>query len=101
MRGWRTSSSQRCASSAPWRSWGRWGSCLPALIAILPWLTLLAALGLLLTMIGAALTHLRRAGYGGIAVSCGPAHPGRLRDLWAVLRPAGLISRFVRSLRDD
>src|SRR5215211_2032669 len=29
----------------------------------------LAALGLVLTMIGAALTHLRRAEYGGIAVN--------------------------------
>ena len=42
---------------------------LPALTGILPWLTLLAALGLGLTMIGAAVTHLRRAGYGGIAVN--------------------------------
>ena len=41
----------------------------PALTGILPWLTPLAALGLVLTMIGAALTHLRRAEYGGIAVN--------------------------------
>jgi DoxX-like family len=33
---------------------------LPALTGILPWLTPLAALGLVLTMLGAARTHLRR-----------------------------------------
>lgn len=42
---------------------------LPELTGILPWLTPLAALGLVLTMIGAALTHLRRAEYGGPAVN--------------------------------
>ena len=40
---------------------GAIGIVLPALTGILPWLTPLAALGLVLTMIGAALTHLRRA----------------------------------------
>jgi uncharacterized membrane protein YphA (DoxX/SURF4 family) len=35
----------------------------------LPWLTPLAALGLVLTMVGAALTHLGRAEYGPIAVT--------------------------------
>ncbi len=48
---------------------GAIGIVLPALTGILPWLTPMAALGLVLTMIGAALTHLRRAEYGGIAVS--------------------------------
>ena len=48
---------------------GAIGIVLPALTGILPWLTPLAALGLVLTMIGAALTHLRRAEYGGIAVT--------------------------------
>ena len=48
---------------------GAIGTVLPALTGILPWLTPLAALGLVLTMIGAALTHLRRAEYDGIAVA--------------------------------
>jgi len=48
---------------------GAIGIVLPALSGIVPWLTPLAALGLVLTMIGAALTHLRRAEYGGIAVT--------------------------------
>jgi uncharacterized membrane protein YphA (DoxX/SURF4 family) len=48
---------------------GAIGVVLPALTGILPWLTPLAALGLVLTMIGAALTHLRRAEFGGIAVN--------------------------------
>src|SRR5215213_600751 len=48
---------------------GAIGVVLPALTGILPWLTPLAALGLVLLMLGAALTHLRRAEYGGIAVN--------------------------------
>ena len=48
---------------------GAIGIVLPALTGILPWLTPLAALGLVLTMIGAALTHLRRAEYANIAVN--------------------------------
>ena len=48
---------------------GAIGVVLPALTGILPWLTPLAALGLVLTMIGAALTHLRRTEYGGIVVN--------------------------------
>jgi len=36
---------------------------LPALTGILPWLTPLAAVGLALLMVGAILTHLRRAEY--------------------------------------
>ena len=48
---------------------GAIGIVLPALSGILPSLTPLAALGLVLTMIGAALTHLRRAEYATIAVT--------------------------------
>ena len=48
---------------------GAIGIVLPSLTGIVPSLTPLAALGLVLTMIGAALTHLRRAEYGGIAVN--------------------------------
>ena len=48
---------------------GAIGVVLPALTGILSWLTPLAALGLALTMVGAALTHLRRKEYGNIAVN--------------------------------
>ena len=48
---------------------GAIGVVLPALTGILPWLTPLAALGLMLLMVGAALTHLRRKEYGNIAVN--------------------------------
>jgi uncharacterized membrane protein YphA (DoxX/SURF4 family) len=48
---------------------GAIGVVLPALTGIVPWLTPLAAVGLVLTMIGAALTHLRRAEYGPVAVT--------------------------------
>ena len=48
---------------------GAIGIVLPSLTGIVPSLTPLAALGLVLTMIGAALTHLRRAEYGAIAVN--------------------------------
>jgi uncharacterized membrane protein YphA (DoxX/SURF4 family) len=48
---------------------GAIGIVVPALTGIVPSLTPLAALGLVLTMIGAALTHLRRAEYGAIAVN--------------------------------
>jgi uncharacterized membrane protein YphA (DoxX/SURF4 family) len=48
---------------------GAIGIVLPALTGIVPWLTPLAALGLVLTMMGAALTHLRCAEYGAIAVN--------------------------------
>ena len=47
---------------------GAIGIVLPALTGIVPWLTPLAALGLVLTMIGAALTHLRRSEYSVITV---------------------------------
>jgi uncharacterized membrane protein YphA (DoxX/SURF4 family) len=39
---------------------GAIGLVLPALTGILPWLTPLAAVGLVLTMVGAAITHVRR-----------------------------------------
>jgi uncharacterized membrane protein YphA (DoxX/SURF4 family) len=42
---------------------GAVGLVLPALTGILPWLTPLAAFGLALLMVGAILTHLRRAEY--------------------------------------
>ena len=48
---------------------GAIGVVLPALTGIAPWLTPLAALGLVLLMIGAALTHLRRTEYGNIAMN--------------------------------
>src|SRR5919106_3375077 len=48
---------------------GAIGIVLPALTGIVPWLTPLAALGLVLLMIGAALTHLRRTEYGNIAMN--------------------------------
>lgn len=48
---------------------GAAGLILPALTGILPWLTPLAAVGLVLTMIGAALTHLRRQEYSKIAMN--------------------------------
>jgi uncharacterized membrane protein YphA (DoxX/SURF4 family) len=46
---------------------GAIGLILPVATGILPWLTPLAAMGLVLTMIGAALTHLRHSDYGMIA----------------------------------
>lgn len=48
---------------------GAIGIVLPALIGILPWLTPLAAVGFALTMIGAAITHLRRSEYPNIIVN--------------------------------
>jgi uncharacterized membrane protein YphA (DoxX/SURF4 family) len=47
---------------------GAIGIVVPALTGIVPSLTPLAALGLVLTMIGAALTHLRRSEYSVITV---------------------------------
>jgi uncharacterized membrane protein YphA (DoxX/SURF4 family) len=48
---------------------GAIGVVVPALTGVLPWLTPLAALGLVLLMLGAALTHLRRTEYGYIAMN--------------------------------
>ena len=42
---------------------GAFGIVLPALTGTLPWLTPLAAVGLVLTMAGAMLTHIRRGEY--------------------------------------
>jgi uncharacterized membrane protein YphA (DoxX/SURF4 family) len=47
---------------------GAVGLVLPALTGVLPWLTPLAAAGLALTMIGAALTHLGRREYEPVPV---------------------------------
>jgi uncharacterized membrane protein YphA (DoxX/SURF4 family) len=47
---------------------GALGLILPALTKILPWLTWLAAVGLVLTMIGAIIAHLRRAEYPKMAM---------------------------------
>ncbi len=48
---------------------GAVGVILPALTGILPWLTPLAAAGLILTMIGAMTTHLRRSEASHIPVN--------------------------------
>ena len=48
---------------------GAIGVVVPALTGIVPWLTPLAALGLVLLMVGAALTHLRRREYSNIAIN--------------------------------
>jgi uncharacterized membrane protein YphA (DoxX/SURF4 family) len=48
---------------------GGLGLIVPAATGILPWLTPLAATGLVLTMIGAALTHARRGEYPMIGVN--------------------------------
>ena len=48
---------------------GAIGVVLPALTGIVPWLTPLAALGLVLLMLGAVLTHLRRTEYGYITMN--------------------------------
>lgn len=48
---------------------GAFGLLLPMLTGILPWLTPLAAVGLALTMIGAAFTHLRRKEYPGAVIN--------------------------------
>jgi uncharacterized membrane protein YphA (DoxX/SURF4 family) len=45
---------------------GALGVILPALTGILPWLTPLAAMGLVLTMIGAIVTHIQLAEYSKI-----------------------------------
>jgi uncharacterized membrane protein YphA (DoxX/SURF4 family) len=47
---------------------GAVGLVLPALTGVLPWLTPLAALGLVLLMVGAILTHLRRSESSAITV---------------------------------
>jgi hypothetical protein len=48
---------------------GAAGLILPAATGIAPWLTPLAGLGLVLTMVGAALTHARRGEYSNIGTN--------------------------------
>src|SRR5205085_5673507 len=48
---------------------GAIGLILPAVTGILPWLTPVAAIGLALTMIGAMITHGRRAEYSQIGIN--------------------------------
>ena len=48
---------------------GAIGIVLPALIGIFPWLTSLAAAGLLITMVGAIITHARRSEYSMIIIN--------------------------------
>ncbi len=48
---------------------GAIGVVLPAATGILPWLTPLAAVGLVLTMIGAAITHARMGDFPGMGPS--------------------------------
>src|SRR5436305_2582204 len=48
---------------------GAIGLILPAVTGILPWLTPVAAIGLALTMIGAMITHGRRAEYSQIGMN--------------------------------
>jgi uncharacterized membrane protein YphA (DoxX/SURF4 family) len=48
---------------------GAIGLILPAVTGILPWLTPLAATGLVLTMIGAMITHGRRGEYSRIGIN--------------------------------
>jgi uncharacterized membrane protein YphA (DoxX/SURF4 family) len=48
---------------------GAIGLILPAVTGILPWLTPVAAVGFVLTMVGAMITHGRRGEYSGIGVN--------------------------------
>jgi uncharacterized membrane protein YphA (DoxX/SURF4 family) len=48
---------------------GALGVVLPVLLNVLPWLTPIAAAGLVITMIGAAIVHLRRKEYPMIGVN--------------------------------
>jgi uncharacterized membrane protein YphA (DoxX/SURF4 family) len=48
---------------------GAIGLILPAVTGILPWLTPVAAVGFVLTMAGAMITHGRRGEYSGIGVN--------------------------------
>lgn len=45
------------------------GLILPAVTGILPWLTPVAAIGLVLTMLGAMITHVRRGEFPGLSVN--------------------------------
>jgi len=48
---------------------GGLGLFLPSLTRILPWLTPLAAIGLVLVMVGAALTHYRRKEFSAVGMN--------------------------------
>ncbi len=48
---------------------GAVGLILPSLTRILPWLSALAALGLVIVMIGASVTNIRRKEYSKIALT--------------------------------
>ena len=48
---------------------GAIGLILPAVTGIWPWLTPLAAAGLVLTMVGAMITHVRRGEFPGLGVN--------------------------------
>lgn len=48
---------------------GAIGLILPGLLGILPWLTPLAAVGLALIQVGAAITHIRRGEYPALVVN--------------------------------
>src|SRR6266849_5979625 len=48
---------------------GAIGLILPAVTGILPWLTPVAAIGLVLTMIGAMITHTRRSEFSSIGMN--------------------------------
>ena len=48
---------------------GAIGLIIPAVTGILPWLTPVAAVGFVLTMVGAMITHGRRGEYSGIGVN--------------------------------
>jgi uncharacterized membrane protein YphA (DoxX/SURF4 family) len=45
------------------------GLVLPALTGILPWLTPLAAVGLMIVLVGAVITHIRRKEYPNIVLN--------------------------------
>lgn len=48
---------------------GAIGLILPAVTGIWPWLTPIAAIGLVLTMVGAMITHVRRGEFPGLGVN--------------------------------
>jgi uncharacterized membrane protein YphA (DoxX/SURF4 family) len=48
---------------------GAVGLILPAVTGIWPWLTPVAAIGLVLTMVGAMITHVRRGEFPGLGVN--------------------------------
>ena len=81
------------------------GLTLPTLTGIMPWLTPLAAAGLLLITVGAAILHLRRAAYpqavGDSLVLAFVAAIGYLTLCWERIRATAFSasSRVCRSIR--